>query len=147
MKLEEKVLKGIEMVANGHIGRFSYNPEVQLAIDAGYAYNSDPTWHFSDDFRAGVRAWLTKKGIKIATRHGWLVKCKCKGCDKITNMQFGGFCSTCSGSGTAYGFIEGKCGFHYIGEHPEVYEERRKQKNSKWLPPGTVVVSLHELEI
>lgn len=139
-RISNAILQGIEMVANRkYAANFAFLPPVQLAIGAGYAYDADPNWHFSDDPRANVSAALTDKGIEIAIAHGWLIKCGC--CDKLIgqadNERYKGFCPMCRASASQYGCVGDKCAYHALT--PQIIEERRRRKDTKWWPEGTVV--------
>jgi len=102
---------GVKTIAEGlPVGLYKLLDCVKDAIDKGYAYDADPTWMMSDDYRARPSIVLTAKGFDYAVEKGWLTKCICCGVLKSYRQSM---CSTCTASANQYGMKDGMCMFHY----------------------------------
>lgn len=103
--------------------------DVRSAIDAGLAYDADPTYWASDDPTKGRTVALTVTGVELAVAQGWV--CQCKGCRALTTQ---GVCRNCLASARTYGVLGGCCAGCWLRRHPEVVAERRFKQDVTWLP-------------
>ena len=116
----EELFEQHKDVLTGAAGRNGWRtmpPGGPEAIETSLVVESDPTWMYSDDYRASNGFTLTPLGRKIMVHHGFV--CTCAGCahtrfePAITDQKY---CSSCQAGISQYGSVEiaegTSCKFH-----------------------------------
>jgi len=138
----ELALQGVSDIAAGFpAGGYTYSPQVKAAVEAGLAYDSDPT-SWASDMNIGKSAALTILGLRVAREQGYLQRCQCFGCEReanpvalVTHADHPElvYCRQCALRGNREGWIysdvpvapDRQCYDHYLLTHAQAAAERR----------------------
>lgn len=150
-------VEGVRMIANRQpVGSLAFSGAVKAAIDAGLAYDADPTY-WASDMNIGRTAALTETGRGIALAHRFIDTCACEPCLREAPTDVSAYCNFCRGQGKQQGYVGRDCYGCYLKLHPEVAAERtqrldackphsRRSDRSEWnanltyVPQGTTLV-------
>jgi hypothetical protein len=128
----ELALQGVsDIAANLPVGGFQYTPQVKAAVDAGLAYDSDPTY-WASDMNIGRSAALTELGQTVARDLGLFATCACTGCRNTANPEVMPYCRSCQVQGNREGWVYSgpetpQCYMHYLWTHDAVMETRKQR--------------------